>query len=446
MTTIMNLPFDLLENKIFHLLVGQDLVNLSMLNREVFLRLYPIRILLRMHIKPIYMWPNLWIDKEDQLVKLIKQPFIDKLTSKITSIFKKNYSVYQLRKPILEEFASIEWIFPRLDISINCFKLLHEYLPNAKALGLSIKDKDDQSGLAEALKSDKVTCIYINNCSPLFLCNIQSMKRLASLGVVDITIEYADILARYLPLSYISELSITCENDSLFVGKLVQVLPSTRIKRLHVFNAELVEEIVSNLASGLPKSKVVELTIINHPSVQKELSVDLITKLSVGIANSKTTKFCFRGYNTTLEILFSLLSKSNLKELTCNIPKPGEIKALSSSIRYSKLKKISTGIPAEYLADFLKESCFSELEELELRYIGWITNGDQICEIISQNIQYCKFKRFILTRAQVSAGGLETLLSNIEDTRLEYLDLSANRIPAGYRLSKQLKSKAKIVL
>ncbi|KAJ3318648.1 hypothetical protein HDV06_007110 [Boothiomyces sp. JEL0866] len=387
-----------------------------------------------MRIKPIYMWPNLWINlKEDEAVNLLKQlslnSIFDNLALRIKTIFKprnmlKNFN----RKPVLVDLAGIEWVFCRLDINPACFKLLSKYLPNAKEIGLSIKDRDDTLGLEEALKVDKVTSIYINNNSPLFLCNIQSMKKLRNLGVIDLHLNHAELLAGYLPLSNISELSITCDEDYSCLQPLFLAIPSSKVKKLNIFNSEMLNDTLLALSSVLQNSLLETLTLVNHPSVQKEISVEGITMLCKGMANSKVKSFCFRGYKSNLQILFNLLNKSNLECLICNLPTQEELQALICSLRHSKLKKLSTGIPAELMLDFLKESTLSMLEDLELRYIGWITNGDEICSIISQNIEKVKLKRLSINHAEITIAGLEMLISKLAETNLEYLDLSCNRI------------------
>ncbi|KAJ3314430.1 hypothetical protein HDV04_000412 [Boothiomyces sp. JEL0838] len=98
------------------------------------------------------------------------------------------------------------------------------------------------------------------------------------------------------------------------------------------------------------------------------------------------------------------------------------MEALIRNIGKSELQRCCFKIPSHRLKDFLLAVSTSNIKELEL--VGM--NGDLYASVIKENAPCIRLKKLSLSRTNTTITGLATLLSVINPTTIEYLDLEEN--------------------
>ncbi|KAJ3268670.1 hypothetical protein HDV01_002400 [Terramyces sp. JEL0728] len=414
------LPPDVLENRIFYYLSGQDLYSLSQLNEQMRDRFSPITVLEKFGLKPNHIWPRLALDFKGEFQKKFQ--------------LEEDYAIdpFELAQELLLELASIKWYFPQIYVNSTSFPLLQKYLPNAHHVCVHVIEQDSYDALGNSFLANTVHELFIGAMDTIkedkifdILANLGKMTKLKKITLsYELEPKIALALQKYLPGSFIEDLDLenNCMDDE-FVSILCTALPDTRIKSLSLHWNMVGDEGVVALAEVLPRTLIENLEL-GRNQIGREGIRALAQALP--LCNIKDLSLTENDMAPEdMDEIFDVIHLSKLEKFFFldNVSENG-VKVLAKNLANSKLKHLTLEIPPELLAEFLKEAANSQLEELGI--MG--ERGDEICDILGENISHVTVKVLNLGHGGITATGFEKFISKLPQSDLESLVISDNPI------------------
>ncbi|KAJ3317637.1 hypothetical protein HDV06_001327 [Boothiomyces sp. JEL0866] len=392
------LPKDILECSIFYYLNEQDVINLSLLNKEFHSRLFPIQLLEKMHIEENF-WPEF-------------------------KFMPKEYPVQF--NPYFEELSKSRWKFTGFTTDSVTISNIHP--PKTFELNLIIRRILDLNKFLNVLDSNVVTLLRIDFDSSIKPKNIMHLirhfNRMSRLKSVQINSKKLDInhafaFQKSLALTNIKVLDLkTCGIDDEFLLILCFVLPHTRIETLDLYSNKIgnqgLEKLSQILASTNIQQLVLSFNLFNGAGLKQSCS---------GLINSNVTALNIPGKNISSEPIPEFFDNIHNMKLqvfeSFNNMGIENTRLFIKNLEKSNIKKLTIGIIPDVFADFLKALYYSKVSEL------YLTNDDcdKLCAIIAENKQYIKLEKLRLGKG-ITGKGLHDLYPSINN--LKELDLQEN--------------------
>ncbi|KAJ3317498.1 hypothetical protein HDV06_001527 [Boothiomyces sp. JEL0866] len=415
------IPVDVLENRIFYYLGGQDIYNLSVLNQKMRDRLSPIRTLMKFGMKPHSIWPRLQFDFRGEFTKKFRMEDPDALES--------NSSEIQL---LLPELLKIKWVFPEISINSQSFPLIHKYIPKAQIVFVQVIEQDNYVAFGNALCSNIVTELFIGAMDTIkdeqvfhILSNLPKMTKLKKVTQsYELDGNFALAYQRYLPGSCIENLDL--ENNAIddsFVHILATVLPETKIKSLSLHWNSITDDGVEALAAVLPHTQIEFLELGRN-----QIGGDGIKALAKVLARCRIKTLHLTENELSAEDmdeLFKVIHLSNLERFIFydSVTEDG-VKMLIENLPKSKLKELTLEIPPNLIGNLLKAASNSPLQELYPR----TNQGDEMCNEIFKHVEYLTIEKLNMGYSMMTPVGFQKLLSCLAKTELKVLDVHDNAI------------------
>ncbi|KAJ3320003.1 hypothetical protein HDV06_005737 [Boothiomyces sp. JEL0866] len=434
---ICQLSPDLLENNIFFYLDGLDLVNLSILNKEMHKRLDLVQHFSKCRIREF--WP---------VVKIrlyCKQPFEITLLDNLLEIminrkwrFKKVIFINDYQPTITEYqlFADHIKILQQDFFTNIYFNISSEMLFNSISQNLKEYQKLKTLSITHGITPEIVLTL-----TELLPCTNITKIHLADDGFVAIgpqfyyTLQKSKIETLILDISqrlesnlqYVDSIGInplTSQQDFVSITKNLQlsdikkiggalalgcVLPHTRINELHL-SSPFFNKSHAIFAKGL-SHKIKKLSV-------KGKEPNLFNNLS-NIPQEYLILFHSRTFNE-MQHVFSNLPSTELQEITFDGTMGTQtVNNLISYLPQSKVTVLKAKIPIERFNEFLSSS--TTLKEFQLLSI----ENDEYCKLIQENIENITLDKLGI---QISGKGLEYLISKLDMCNLKHLDLSNSQL------------------
>ncbi|KAJ3275192.1 hypothetical protein HDV01_000917 [Terramyces sp. JEL0728] len=428
-----DLTVDILEFRMFYYLKGMDLSNLSLVNRAMRNRMFPIQIFNKLAIPPDEMWPVLHLNfKGEHKMKNINEPW-----SAIS---------IEDAMDIIPHLSTVNWRFQQITVNSTSFSSLYKHIPFAQHVKLHVLDDVCFEELSFALGFNFITEMHFEPVPGIteidvhyLMCNIESMSKLDKLAIrTPIDLEIAWIISEYLPKSQITVLDLEgCKLDYEHLAIICPSLEKTNVAKLVLSRNPLYAEGIECLATVLRKTRIQELVLDSI-----EIGGEALLPLSSGLMNSNVRMLSLNDNNLEDDVyhIFTMLAQTRLEQFRYNSNLgPRSIETLIRNLPRSQLKRAAFGISHEYLQEFLHSTSLSSLEELELT-----TNGDYACSTIALNPQHFQFKKFTLTAISISPQPFSAFVSILPNTKLESLVLEGDIGDAGLAIIAQYLPKTRI--
>ncbi|KAJ3251505.1 hypothetical protein HK103_002373 [Boothiomyces macroporosus] len=415
------LPVDIFENNVFYYLKGQDLYNLSLLNRGFRERLNPIRTLGKLGVRPGSMWPNLQLDFSTEYQKKNR--------------FEPPYALLVDSSKVQEslpELAKIKWGFPEISVNSPSFPQIYRYLPKAGNVSLLVIEQGGYIDLGKSLQSNIVNELMFNSGDKVkgqhvfdILSNLKYMTKLKRISqVYELDRNFALAYQKHLPGSQVEDLELetNCMDDK-FVQILAQGLPGTKVKRLSLHWNEIGDIGVEAISAVLPKTQIEVLDLGRNQIEGRGIKALADVLPSCKVKELQLTENSMSPDD--MNEIFKIIHLSNLEIFHFYDPVTQEgLELLSKNLPHSKLKRSTLEITPDMIEKFLEAVSRSKLEEFHIR----TREGDAVCLQLASNIENLTVRALQLSNAQITAPGLGLLLSQLIKIDLEELDLSDNPI------------------
>ncbi|KAJ3251504.1 hypothetical protein HK103_002372 [Boothiomyces macroporosus] len=416
------LPVEILENRIFFHLNGRDLFRLSLLDKYMRGRMDAITILLKLRMKPELLWPTLWLNF--------------KTSYKKRGWAEHPYSPLSVDSPEIESLiptlSRIQWIFPEIRINSEAFPVFCTTLPQSWNTVLFIIQQDSYTALASSLSCNIVHEMNIHlldnidaNNTLDILSNLNKLTKLKAISH-SYSIKNVSGLAyqKSLPGSFIQTLILERNRISdQFVKEIAAILPDTKIKKLSLKLNQIGDRGAEALFAVLSKTQIKDLDIGNNKIGAMGLNA-LIEVLPLSkMKNLRLTDNSFAPDDSTP--LLKLIHKTEIQKLQyCNDITEEGLLALAANLPKTKLKSLGLNFIPNGFEEFIKSSSKSQLQELLIK----TKEGDQICAILGNNMEYLKVKKLEIEKSNITSAEMPKFISGLVKTEIEELNLNDNPI------------------
>ncbi|KAJ3250863.1 hypothetical protein HK103_003073 [Boothiomyces macroporosus] len=328
---ISDLNLDLLEHKIIYYLSGSDLLQLSMVNRNLYSRLSDIQTLRMLGLEVNSVWPVLYLNCNGKI--LIPDTLL--LKKRVQYVDGMIHSNWKLRflEIVATTWGFVSMIFPKSFCLHFEFKhAIHpDYLIQSfkwnKVHKLTINPYFTDSDYTIAVRNGLYSNFYPFEYYLATLLSHQSIKTLSFQITCPID---AELLVQYLPILNIKKLEIVCLGDDFSLKVLSNSINSTNIQSLKIDNPLILYYPIRNLQD-------LYLRTTHYPMKIKVLtdclSLTGLTKLTIEF---------FSCFDTNLSDLFKLLGNTLIIDLGIKTYYESEkwYEAITSNIHHTKLETI----------------------------------------------------------------------------------------------------------
>ncbi|KAJ3256496.1 hypothetical protein HK103_005494 [Boothiomyces macroporosus] len=370
-----DLPFDILERRIFYYLKGRDILRLSMISKAFRKRLFHIQVFSKCGIGHQYLWPVLQPDVENT--------------------FQYQTAITSLR--------NCNWIFPQIDISIKTLLQIHQELPRTELLRIKVTagERSEYITLASILPNLKAKKIQLNG----HFAQIDCLELLNCPKVYDLCVgistnldHYEENITKYknfVSLSTITRLSIMHNNlDDQFIAVMKPVMINSKLKYLNLSGNFIENEGARNIAETLVKTNITCLDISFNPIMKNGIQAILSS-----LPHSKLNELYLGEHLIDEENLdLEYIERSQLEtfhfenELTIE-----NQLTINKIISKTKLKNIALWTRTRLFDEFLQQCAKSVLTTVSFGFVF----SEEDAFILSCHLPNLPFKEITIERPEV---------------------------------------------
>ncbi|KAJ3325763.1 hypothetical protein HDV06_003533 [Boothiomyces sp. JEL0866] len=370
-----DLPFDLLEGKIIYYLQGKEILRLSMTNKKLCKRLYPIQIFSKCKIEPQCLWPILQTNLQ------------------------KNFQYHS----DIAQLGNCNWRFSQIDISIKTLLQIHHFLPRTDLLRVKVTNgsPSDYIELSSALINLKTQKIQLNG----HFSNMEYLELFNNPKIIDLCVGISNnfelydrsvaLYKNYVSTSHLTKLSIM-HNDLTdeFVAEMKTAISNSKIEYLNVSGNFIRDDGAKDLAEILEKSKIISIDLSYNPmtrvGIQAILSSLPHTKL----------KELYLGEHILEEESLSFESLANSQLVTFHLENELTIesqKSINKTISKTKIKDLALWIRTRLFNEFLEACANTSLQSVSFGFVF----SEEDAYILSCNLPNLPFTWINIERSEI---------------------------------------------
>ncbi|KAJ3319211.1 THO complex subunit 2 [Boothiomyces sp. JEL0866] len=397
-------------------------------NKAMISRLKFTRVLTTLRIKPDDMWPNLFTKlTEYEIYQRFKyherkqksylknkvrglQKLVQRKSKRVDTMYSSFMDILGLQK--------VHWVYQRANFTPALYKLLFKYLPHMKKVHLRV-DRDFEIVTEDALRANMVSSMYLWALSDV-IQHIPIMTKLEEIMIRNVDQKFASQIAQYLPLSNITKFNLEGDIALESLQRIFSIIASSNVKSVELALRNISTSGMIVIASGIAQSNVETLKFKN---MSQSFDIhDVTVAFSNSLWNSRMKTLILPPLS--MRILSTILPNSTIEHLVAD---GTEVDYLLNTVHQTKLKHLELKcLNSFYLRRLLLSLINSNVETLVL----FNSDGNTICQLISECVDFLKLKKLSLTCSEISNVGLEILLGSLStgNCQLEELDLGKNRI------------------